>query len=111
MKLSKAQEWVMKKAYSDVDKARACETYEEYFINVLSKDFNGAYDTPEKMQAKDPELYDMYREFYEKEKAGIVLTQANSRTLVKLEQLGLIKIIHDSNGCHYGIDKIEVLNY
>mgnify|MGYP007037169003 CR=1 FL=1 len=39
MKLSKAQEWVMQKAYSDVDKARACETYEEYFINVLSKDF------------------------------------------------------------------------
>jgi len=51
------------------------------------------------------------KKYWEEHRNGIVLTHCNSRTLAKLEEYGLIKIIEDSNGEQFGIDTVQVLNY
>jgi len=49
---------------------------------------------------------------YEWNRNGIdYLCHASSATIKKLESLGLIEIIKDSNGEYYGFDQIKVLNY
>lgn len=111
MKLSEAQTRVIEKAKRDIDLARECDTYEEYFMKYEAPHCNAAYNTPEKFKAKDLDSWNWYKKGWEDHKDGIVLTHCNSRTLVKLEQYGLIEIITDSNGQEYGIDKIKVLNY
>lgn len=111
MKLSEAQTRVIEKAKRDIDMARECATYEEYFMKYEAPHCNAAYNTPEKFKARDIDSWNYYKKYWEEHKDGIVLTHCNSRTLVKLEQYGLIEIITDSNGQEYGIDKIKVLNY
>lgn len=100
-KLSNAQAAVIEKAKKDIDKARLlsfedwCKSFcrfEEYLSDYLESDW--------------------WLDRYNKDKAGTVLVaDVNSRTLVKLEQLGLIKIVYDSKGTHSGIDTITLLNY
>lgn len=111
MKLSKAQERVMQDAKQKIDNARACETFEEYFTKYIAPYNNGAWKTIESYQTKDPEALSHYIQFWNNEKDGIVLCEADSRTIRKLEEFGLIKIIYDSVGESYGIDTIKVLNY
>lgn len=110
-KLSPAQQKIMDKATKEIDNARECATFEEYFINHLAWRFNGRYNTPEKMKANDKEGWDLHNKYYEKLKVGITLTMCNSKSLAKLEQFGLIEIIFDSTGQTTGIDEIKVLNY
>ena len=98
-KLSSAQSRVIEEAKKDIDRARSIDFKEwcGYRYNFIMSD---AYSL------------NLYTDFYNKAKAGTVLIQnVNSRTLVKLEQLGLIKIEYDSNGTHSGIDEITLLNY
>ena len=108
MKLTKAQQMIIDRAHNAIDRARETETYEEYFIKYEAIHMNGAYNTPEKMKSKDLESWNNYKSWWEKERNGIVLTHANSRTLEALERLGLIEIIVD--GGTY-TDEIKVLNY
>lgn len=112
MKLSKAQQAVIDKAKKDIDFARNSS-----FSDWHQKAFRC---TPEEEDAhlrrvgneKDVEWHRNWStKRFEEEKAGIVLTMCNSRTLAKLSELGLIEIIQDSNGQHYGIDTVKVLNY
>lgn len=132
MKLSKAQQEVMDRAKEKIDFARTHTVYEwaknkkwgyvgneeeqDAYMERLAKNFHGYRKNSEKEVMDDfvseIERYaESYHDYYENERNGIVLTRCNSRTLVKLEQLGLIEIIFDSNGASYGLDTIKVLNY
>lgn len=102
VKLSKAQEKVMEKAYEKINRARECKDYEEYVMKKTS--FSEAGKLEEIKERR-------YEEYYKMELEGIVLIQCNSKTLRKLEELGLVKILYDSTGSHFGIDTVKVLNY
>lgn len=98
MKLSKAQQEILKNAKASIDKAR-----EQDFLTFVGG--NADYFK------KDPGLEAKCKKWYEDTKNGITEVACNSKTIKKLEELGLIKIIYDSNGEHYGRDIIKVLNY
>jgi len=122
MKLSKAQEKVMEEAKREIDKARSMD-YPEWLMDM------GDYKVPEWATDEtspyyNPRLAEHYRKifdeavakeewknYWEDNRNGIVLTRCNSKTLKKLEEYGLIKIIYDSNGERIGIDTVQILNY
>ena len=91
MKLSNAQQKVMDEAKETIDYARTHTLYE----------WAGGIES----FAED------YKEYYENNRKGIVLTRCNSKTLEKLENLGLIEILYDSKNKKDGIDHVKVLNY
>jgi hypothetical protein len=71
------------------------------------------YEAIEKM-AKRSKVYSLQLEemHYDWNRNGIdFLCHASSATIKKLEKLGLIEIVYDSNGEFYGCDHIKVLNY
>jgi len=111
IKLSPVQQLVINKAKASIDKARKYKTYEEYFINERSKNNNASFNTPEKYKAKDIEMWNQFVEGWEETKKSIVSTNCNTKTILKLESLGLIKIVYNSNNQTLGYDKIEILNY
>lgn len=111
MKLSKAQEKVLSEAKMQIDKARACETFEEYFNKYMGPHMNHLYDTPKKYMAMDMKGWNRIRKYWEMNKEGIAFTRCSSKTIEKLEKLGLIEILYDSNGQCCGTDRIKVLNY
>lgn len=104
MKLSKAQETVMEDAKRQIDEAQSMD-YPEWL-----KHGNGYYEDHE--DAWNKAVAKCYlKEYWEEHRNGIVLTHCNSRTLAKLEEYGLIKIIEDSKGEQFGIDTVQILNY
>ena len=125
MKLSKAQQDVMNKAKADIDFARnhtirEWSIYENFgVLDINECCFVKNYDrygwSKEKAIAVAEEevknYIDTYSKYYENERNGIVLTHCNSRTIRRLEELGLVEIIRDSCGVSYGIDTIKILNY
>lgn len=104
MKLSKAQQEVMDKARKDIDIARQYDYPEWYRVTQTWC----RKDAIEKNIANG-----QLKEYWEADRRGEVLTHCNSKTLEKLQALGLIEIIHDSkkDKSYYGIDTIKVLNY
>lgn len=104
MKLSKAQQEVLDKARKDIDIARQYDYPEWYRITQT-----WCRESAVEKNIANGELKD----FWEAERCGEVLTHCNSKTLEKLQELGLIEIRHDSkeDRCSYGIDTIKVLNY
>jgi len=111
MKLSAAQEKILTQAKKEIDEARSYETFEDYFLNEYAPHMNGDYDTPEKYKTRDYNGYKYYEKYWTDLKNAIVLTHCNSRSLKKLESLGLIEIIEDSTNQNYGIDVVKILNY
>ena len=119
MKLSKAQETVLIEAKEEIDFARN-HTFYEWVIKHFSNWFNESA-TPEEIEKKFIYFEEMgYKctkerelEKYEMNRSGIdYLCHASSATIRKLENLGLIEIIHDSCGVkYYGFDVIKILNY
>ena len=112
MKLSKAQESVIKEAREKIDIARV--SFPE-FVRFINSYYEGKTDEEIINGLENDKRwwnpYESYKKSWEEAKNGIVLTSCNSRTLYKLEDMGLIEIIEDSTGTHHGIDKIKVLNY
>lgn len=102
VKLTPAQEKVMNKAYKDIDLARN-NNYAEW-VRKSIKGFTDEY-IEDRIRLEDR------KDWYEDRKNGIVLTCCNTKTLRKLEELGLIKIIEDSTGSTWGIDTVKILNY
>jgi hypothetical protein len=110
MKLSKAQTEVMEEAKANIDKTRALSFYEWYRIH-----FHGNGETDAQIDeeiARDekahPFMKGWYHNMYENERNGITLVTANTRTLKKLEEMGLIELV--KNGGSYP-DHIKVINY
>ena len=104
MKLSKAQANVMMKAKKDIDMARSMD-YAEWL-----KETESYFQTHEESYQKAV-AEEYLKEYWEDGRKGIVLVSCNSRTLSRLEEMGLIEIVYDSNGETFGIDTIKVLNY
>ena len=123
MKLSKAQAKVMEKAKRDIDRARSMD-YPEWLMDTHDYYRVPKWATDETSPYYNPRLVEHYRkkfdeavakeewkDYWERERNGVVLTRCNSKTLKKLEEYGLIKIIYDSNGESLGIDTVQILNY
>ena len=95
-KLSAAQEKVLRDAKANIDKARN-QTFEEWL--------------PMPMDRYSPEKLEWWKDQYERERSGIALAYCNTKTIKKLESLGLIEIVYDSTGETFGLDEIKVLGY
>ena len=118
-KLSKAQNEIMTNAYEKIDFARshsieewamkktnvppANHPWSKWYIEEYGQLRYEAYK-----RERIEEHIERFGKYYELEKKGIILCQANSRTLNKLEELGLIKL-HKDGGSYP--DTIEILNY
>lgn len=111
MKLSKAQQKIIDESKERIDIARSYGTFEEYFNSYESKYYNNNYNTAEKLKKRNPKLFEGCKEWWENNIRGIVLVSANSRTLYRLVELGLIEIIYDAKNEIYGCDTIKLLNY
>jgi hypothetical protein len=102
-KLSAAQQNIVDRAKAEIDLARTLG-YAEWVIET-HKSFQKRY-VEEAIETESMKKY------WEDNRNGIVLTHCNSKSLEKLQTLGLIEIIYDSKGEKgYGIDKIKVINY
>ena len=119
MKLSKAQQAIMDQAHREIDFARThtLEEWAEKQRNVPDKDSPAGKWYIEKYGEVEFEKYrrncireyaETYGEYHEREKNAIVLCMANTRTIEKLEKLGLIRIIKKGGSSP---DSIEILNY
>ena len=119
MRLSKAQQVIIDQAHREIDFARThtLEEWAEKRKNVPNKDHPWAKWYIEKYGDVEFEKYrrdrireyaETYGKYYEREKNAIVLCTANTRTLKKLEELGLIRIIREGGSSP---DTIEILNY
>lgn len=103
MKLSKAQAEVLEQAHKDIDKARSMD-YPEWLMAT-----NHYYQIPEwamdeTSQHYNPELVERLREkfaeavereelkdYWQRERNGIVLTHCNSKTIKNLKNMGWLK--------------------
>ena len=117
VKISKAQQMVLDDAKKDIDFARAYETFEEWlragYARRGDKDYyiNKLGYTEEKyndMVAEWIKREEWKREYYEADKVGCPLVTANTRTLRKLEEMGLIEVVEE--GGSYP-DRIKVIGY
>ena len=109
MTLSKAQQKVIDEMKNDIDFARSASLYD-----WIKKHFRLETDEAvERVREHDKKIfgYDYMLKQYNDERNGITLTSCNSRTLYKLQELGLIEIVKDSKGQTYGIDVVKLLNY
>ena len=119
MKLSKAQEEVINNAKARIDFARTQNFFGWYMGYYAGNYERKNIHTPEELDAylenrtgrDNRTMKDLTTERYQNAINGIVPCIANSRTLKKLEELGIIEIIYDSNGDRLGLDEIRILNY
>ncbi len=100
MKLSNAQEKVLKEAYKDIDRARNFENHADWLKSIYPEWIAESH-------INDP----FWVNAWEENVNGIVLTHCNTKTLEALAKLGYIEIIRDSTGERFGIDKVKILNY
>lgn len=110
MKLTKAQEEILNYAKKDIDLARSFNTYEEYEYN-RNHYWQGRYtleEARELIKENDLENNKFFSKLYEERKRGNAIVTANTRTIKKLEELGLIEII-DEGGSYP--DMIKVIGY
>ena len=118
VKLSKAQQAVMDDAREQIDRARRFERMIDWYMDddYWRNRGKSAEEVIEYLKSRtfgfeDYNGYDYYEKAWQDRKNGIALTMCNSRTLYKLQEMGLIEIVEDSKGATYGIDKVKVLNY
>ena len=112
IKLTPAQQKVMDRAYKDIDDARNNDFYGWYNLAYNCDHTKEVIDEHiENFEKRFPGLKNYHHETYEETKNGRVLTHCNTKTLRKVEEMGLIKIIEDSTGTQFGLDVVQVLNY
>lgn len=104
MKLSEAQKEIIEKAHNDIDFARTHTLIEWATKNLgyLGRELKEYEIDRIESYAND------YKKYYEREKNGIVLCRANSRTIKKLEEIGLVEILNDGRNFP---DTLKILNY
>jgi len=112
MKLSKAQNEVMTMAKKQIDEARKYD-YPEWLKETNSwyqvdENESEEYKAFKEKAYRDAVNEGRHKKYWQMHKEGIAFVECNSRTIQKLEKLGLIEIIED--GRSY-TDVIKVLNY
>ena len=118
VKLTAAQQKVLDNAKREIDYARSCKDVLDYAIRNYGPILNGTAteEIKAELRAKEkgmlkPQQIEALTHNWENRKRGIVWTiRVNSKSLLKLEELGLIEIIELTNGA-YGMDTIRILNY
>ena len=118
VKLTVAQQRVLDQAKREIDYARNCKDVWDYAIRNYCIVLNGTATEEDKAELRasqqsftKPTQVENLTRNWERVKQGIVWTiRVNSKTLLKLEELGLIEIIELMNGA-YGMDTIRILNY
>lgn len=118
VKLTAAQQRVLDQAKREIDYARNCKDVWDYAIRNYCIVLNGTATEEDKAELRasqqsftKPTQVENLTRNWERVKQGIVWTiRVNSKTLLKLEELGLIEIIELMNGT-YGMDTIRILNY
>lgn len=110
MKLSKAQTEVMEMAKAKIDQARALNFYDWYRDRFNSKGESDDQIDEEiaRFGKAYPSMTGWYHNMYENERNGITLITANTRTLKKMVEMGLIELVEE--GGLYP-DKIRIINY
>jgi len=113
VKLSKVQQKLLDDAKARIEFARTHNFYDWMRKNISRVDDSTTDEQIEMMIEREVELgyENWYTEAYEETKNGVTYMSCNSRSLHKLEELGLIEILRDSTGETYGLDSVKVLNY
>lgn len=117
MKLSTAQQKVIEEAKSRIDYARSHDFYDwyrkEYKPNceITNDEIDNAIKRQEQFGSHFNKI--CYEKRYQMNINGIdYLCHASSATIKKLEKVGLIEIVYDSNGAkNCAFDIIKILNY
>ena len=104
MKLSEAQKEIIERAHNKIDYART-HTLIEWATNCLG--YSGK-DLEDYQISRVESYANNYRKYYEQERKAIVLCRANSRTIKKLEEIGLVEILKVGGSFP---DTIKILNY
>lgn len=109
MKLSKAQTEVMEMAKARIDEARSLSFYEWYRIHFNAKNYTDA-QIDDEIARFDKHINEegWHHNMYENARNAITLVTANTRTLRKMEEMGLIELVKD--GGSYP-DHIRLINY
>ena len=118
IKLTVVQQNVINDKKREIDYARSCNDIYDYAIRNYCPVLTGTATDELKAQlrAKEqammtPAQVESMARAWENAKQGIVRTvRVNSKTLLKLEELGLIEVIELMSGA-YGVDMIRILNY
>ena len=110
MRLTERQTEILEKAKARIDYARANDFYTWYRLRFNCATLsNTEIDEREDKEAKRfPTLKDYAKNCYEAEKNGITLVTANTKTIKKLAEFGLITI--EDEGGRYP-DRIKVIGY
>lgn len=108
MKLTAAQTKILETAKKEIDLARALD-YPDW-LKATNHFYAGTTEYQKKCFREAVEKGE-YKNYWEAERAGIVLAHCNSRSLKKLAEAGLVEIIYDSTGEYFGIDTIKIINY
>lgn len=111
MKLTKAQTEVLEYAKRCIDTARKYSSYAEYEYNENSfyRSRNITFEEAKKeIEERDARCDFWFTNCFNKKRSGIALITANSRTIKKLEEYGLIEIV-DCGGSYP--DWIRVIGY
>lgn len=104
MKLSGAQKEIIEKAHNEIDFART-----HTIIEWATKCLGYLGRELEEYEIDRVESYaNDYKKYYEREKNGIVLCRANSRTIKKLEEMGFVEILEVGGSFP---DTLKILNY
>ena len=111
--LSKTQQELMDKAHRDIDRARNSQDIVEWYRTCVSdtRIRELSHEDLAKELEKDNDYFHGYwKKHYEELLSGIVHTNANGRSLYRLQELGLIEIIEDSTHT-FMYDTVKILNY
>lgn len=110
MKMTKAQQKVYDEICKEITESQECDTFAEYFEKHISPTMFDSLKTLEKYKAFNPMGYKVLNRRWQEAKNGIALTHTNSKTLYKLEEYGLIEILHDSkNDRGYAVDRVRLI--
>lgn len=109
--LSKTQQELLNKAHRDIDNARNSQDIVEWYRSIKSGNWIKMMTHDELAQKlKEDDEDGWYTQSYNELLSGIVHTQANGRTLYRLQELGLIEIIDDQTHTIM-YDTVKILNY
>lgn len=111
MKLSKAQVKAIESAKKDIDFARAFDSFEEYLVEADGwYKRQGGVDYVRKHINDHAVVY--YKECWEREKNGIVLSRAGKNTIEALVRMGIFTVIgYDPLRRQGVLDWVKLNNY